>query len=172
MCCLDWGLGSRRPGLFPMIGESIFTQESGWADLETFSRATVSPVCANTIPRCEVFDRPVNDLLAGLSSSNGVTGVVDLQPFFFRFTRATTTSLIFGEPSAGLDRADREIFKENFDYRSLISAMPLRLANRCWLYSPLYASISMLPYIYRAIVTLFHFGQVSHPLFNPSLVTE
>ncbi|PSS06649.1 hypothetical protein M430DRAFT_23348 [Amorphotheca resinae ATCC 22711] len=60
----DWGLGSRRPGLFPMIGESIFTQESGWADLETFSRATVSPVCANTIPRCEVFDGPVNGLLA------------------------------------------------------------------------------------------------------------
>jgi hypothetical protein len=24
---VDWGLGSRRPGLFPMIGEGIFTQD-------------------------------------------------------------------------------------------------------------------------------------------------
>jgi len=24
---IDWGLGSRRPGLFPMIGEGIFTQD-------------------------------------------------------------------------------------------------------------------------------------------------
>jgi cytochrome P450 len=82
----------------------------------------------------KVFENPINNLLATLSSS---IGVVDLQPEFFRFTLATTTSLIFGEPFAGLDPTDHEVFAENFDYCSLISAMRLRLASLCFLYSPL-----------------------------------
>ena len=61
---------------------------------------------------------------------------MDLQPEFFRFTLATTTSLIFGEPFAGLDPKVHESFAEDFDYCSLISAMRLRLANFCFLYSP------------------------------------
>jgi len=81
----------------------------------------------------KVFEGPINNLLATLSSS---TGVVDLQPEFFRFTLATTTSLIFGEPFAGLDPSDHEVFAENFDYCSLIGAMRLRLANFCFLYNP------------------------------------
>jgi cytochrome P450 len=82
----------------------------------------------------KVFENPINNLLATLSSS---TGIVDLQPEFFRFMLATTTSLIFGEPFAGLDPTDHEVFAENFDYCSLISAMRLRLAAFCFLYSPL-----------------------------------
>lgn len=81
----------------------------------------------------KVFDGPIDDLLAILASS---TGVVDLQPEFFRFTLATTTSLIFGEPFAGLDPKDHDVFGRNFDYGSLISAMRLRLADWCFLYSP------------------------------------
>ena len=81
----------------------------------------------------KVFDGPINDLLATLASS---TGVVDLQPEFFRFTLATTTSLIFGEPFAGLDPEDHDVFGKNFDYGSLISAMRLRLADWCFLYTP------------------------------------
>lgn len=30
---VDWGLGSRRPGLFPMIGEGIFTQDGHWVSI-------------------------------------------------------------------------------------------------------------------------------------------
>lgn len=81
----------------------------------------------------KVFEAPVNNLLAALSSS---TGVVDLQPEFFRFTLATTTSLIFGEPFADLDPKEHEIFAQNFDYCAIISAIRLRLANLCFLYSP------------------------------------
>ena len=72
-------------------------------------------------------------MLATLASS---TSVIDLQPEFFRFTLATTTSLIFGEPFAGLDPEDHDIFGKNFDYGSLISAMRLRLADWCFLYTP------------------------------------
>jgi cytochrome P450 len=81
----------------------------------------------------KVFEGPINNLLATLSSS---TGVVDLQPEFFRFTLATTTSLIFGEPFAGLNPSDHETFAENFDYCSLIGTLRLRLANFCFLYNP------------------------------------
>ena len=81
----------------------------------------------------KVFEGPMKNLLGTLSSS---TGVVDLQPVFFRFTLATTTSLIFGEPFAGLDPSDHEVFAKNFDYCSLIRAMRLPLANFYFLYSP------------------------------------
>lgn len=81
----------------------------------------------------KLFDGPINDLLATLASS---TGVIDLQPEFFQFTLATTTSLIFGEPFAGLNHGDHDIFGKNFDYGCLISAMRLRLADWCFLYTP------------------------------------
>ena len=81
----------------------------------------------------EVFDGPINGLLATLASSSGV---IDLHPEFFKFTLATTTSLIFGEPFVGLDPKDHELFSENFDYASLISSMRIRLADWCFLYNP------------------------------------
>ena len=131
MYILDWSLGSRRSGLFPMIGEGIFTQDGpAWKHSRELLRRQFVRIQYQDVT---VFDGPVNELLAGLFASKGV---VDLQPFFFRFTLATTTSLIFGEPFAGLDRSDHETFEENFDYCSLISAMRLRLANWCWLYHP------------------------------------
>ena len=79
-----------------------------------------------------VFDHPVDDLVTGLSSSKGV---VDLQPAFFRFTLATTTALIFGEPASGLGSDDHDIFSKAFDFASYISAIRIRLADFYWLYS-------------------------------------
>ncbi|CAG8971372.1 hypothetical protein HYALB_00006921 [Hymenoscyphus albidus] len=90
-------------------------------------------VCADLVSGCQGIEGPINTLLAELSSS---TGCIDLQPSFFRFTLATTTSLIFGEPFAGLDPKAHEDFAENFDYTSLVSAMRLRLANFCFLLNP------------------------------------
>ena len=128
---LDWNLGSRRAGLFPLIGEGIFTQDgSPWKHSRELLRRQFMRIQYQDV---KVFDGPINDLLATLASS---TGVIDLQPEFFRFTLATTTSLIFGEPSVGHNREDHAVFHKNFDYSSLISAMRLRLANWCFLYSP------------------------------------
>jgi cytochrome P450 len=81
----------------------------------------------------KVFDEHVNNLVASLALSDGV---VDLQPAFFRFTLATTTDLIFGEPVAGLDDEHQDTFANSFDYASLISAIRLRLADLHWLYTP------------------------------------
>ncbi|PMD37883.1 cytochrome P450 [Hyaloscypha variabilis F] len=140
----DWGLGSRREGIFPMIGEDRLPRNTslmcrtGNADFLITQWKHSRELLRRQFVRIQyqdvkVFEGPINNLLATLSSS---TGVVDLEPEFFRFTLATTTSLIFGEPFAGLDAADHEVFAENFDYYSLIGAMRLRLANFCFLYSP------------------------------------
>lgn len=79
------------------------------------------------------FDEHVNNLVTSLQ---GLTGVVDLQPHFFRFTLATTTALIFGEPVDDLEDEDRNTFANSFDYASSISAIRLRLADLHWLYTP------------------------------------
>ena len=114
-----------------MIGEGIFTQDgSAWRHSRELLRRQFVRMQYQDV---RIFDEPINELLASLSAAKGI---VDLQPFLFHFTLATTTSLIFGEPSAGLKRPDHEVFEENFDYCSRITAMRLRLADWCWLYSP------------------------------------
>lgn len=79
------------------------------------------------------FDDPINRLISELSSASGV---VDLQPAFFRFTLATTTVLIFGETVGDLDDDDQDTFSKSFDHASYICAIRLRLADFCWAYSP------------------------------------
>lgn len=71
-----------------------------------------------------------------MTSLQGLTGVVDLQPYFFRFTLATTTALIFGRPFDDLEDEDRNTCANTFDYASSISAILLRLADLHWLYTP------------------------------------
>lgn len=78
------------------------------------------------------FDYSINRLVAELSSASGV---VDLQPPFFRFTLATTTALIFGEAVGNLDTDDQDTSLKGFDYASYICAIRLRLADFCWAYS-------------------------------------
>ncbi|KAF2096846.1 cytochrome P450 [Rhizodiscina lignyota] len=128
----DWGLGSRRGGLFPLLGEGIFTQDGRpWKhSRELLRRQFVRIQYQNP----KVFDQHINELINGLSASGD--GVVDLQPYLFRFTLATTTDLIFGEPVGRLGDDLQDTFSDNFDYASSISAIRLRLADFHWLYKP------------------------------------
>ena len=79
----------------------------------------------------KVFDEHINDLITSLSSSKEV---VDLQPAFFKFTLATTSALIFGEPPDGLSAdqkgLDQTTFKSSFDYASMDLGYSL---TSCWL---------------------------------------
>lgn len=61
---------------------------------------------------------------------------MDLQPAFSRFTLATTTALIFGEPVSDLGKDDHEIFGRSFDYYSYTSTIRLWLTHFYRLYSP------------------------------------
>ncbi|KAH6672294.1 cytochrome P450 [Halenospora varia] len=127
----DYTVGARREGLFPMIGEGIFTQDGNpWKHSRELLRRQFARIQYQDL---KAFDGPINDLLGGLRRSSGI---VDLQPLFFAFTQATTTSLLFGEPFTGFDPADHEIFSEEFKYCSLISTLRLRLGDFYWLYSP------------------------------------
>ncbi|KAG9231002.1 cytochrome P450 [Amylocarpus encephaloides] len=133
----DFGLGSRRDGLYPMLGEGIFTQDGmAWKhSRETLRRQFVRMQYQNT----KVFDKAVENLISTISSSGNT--VVDLQPAFFMYTLTTTTSLIFGEPpdiQGQIEHIDidQSIFTDSFDYASLISAMRIRLADLHWLYTP------------------------------------
>ncbi|KAK5957213.1 hypothetical protein OHC33_001584 [Knufia fluminis] len=78
----DWGLGTRRRGVFPFIGE------------------------------------------------------VDLAPAFFSFTLGTTTDLLFGESLDTLSRDDQKDFSNSFDHATKVTALRLRLAELCWVYTP------------------------------------
>ena len=117
--------------MYSLLGEGIFTQDGqAWKhSREMLRRQFVRMQYQNL----RGFDEPVNNLLASLSGSSGV---VDLQPLFFRFTLATTTTLIFGESIRSLGDEEEKEFSESFDYASLICAIKLRLTDFHWAYTP------------------------------------
>lgn len=126
----DWCLGSRREGLYPFLGEGIFTQDGRpWKHSREILRRQFARIEYQNL---KVFDVHVNDLTSALSSAG--TGVVDLQPHFFRFTLATTTDLIFGEPVRTVGHDLQETFATSFDYASYVSTIRIRLADFHWLY--------------------------------------
>lgn len=127
----DYGLGARRGALLPFIGEGIFTQDgTAWKHSRELLRR---PFLKSHYQDLKGFGAHIDSLIAGLSSSSGV---VDLQPFFFRFTLATTTALIFGQPVDGLEQA-QQTFTKDFDYASMISSLRTRLQDFYWAYNPL-----------------------------------
>ncbi|KAL9002962.1 MAG: hypothetical protein Q9188_004150 [Gyalolechia gomerana] len=117
--------------MFPFIGEGIFTQDGGpWKHSRELLRR---PFLKTHYQTLEGFQEPVNNLLSRLSSSSGV---VDLQPLFFQFTLATTTTLIFGQPvdSSGDDKQNS--FARSFDHASWITTLRSRLTDFYWIYKP------------------------------------
>ncbi|CAF9938570.1 hypothetical protein IMSHALPRED_000851 [Imshaugia aleurites] len=126
----DFGMGFRRQALLPFIGEGIFVQDStAWKHSRELLRR---PFLKNHYQDLKGFGEHVESLIAGLSSSSGV---VDLQPFFFRFTLATTTALIFGQSVNDLEEA-QQTFAKDFNYASMISTLRMRLQDFYWAYNP------------------------------------
>ena len=100
-------------------------------------RATtrVKTQSVQTTKKCpKAFDQHVSPLSNALAESQGI---VHLQPFFFRFTLATTPSLIFGDGVSGLKQGDHDAFASALDYASGVSAIRLRLADFSWLWQPM-----------------------------------
>ncbi|MCJ1311554.1 hypothetical protein MMC25_005227 [Agyrium rufum] len=127
----DWGLGTRREGLFPQLGEGIFTQDGiPWRHSREVLRRQFVRIQYQNL---KVFDVHISHLIAKISSAKGDT--IDLQPLFFEFTLATTTHLLFGEAIDYLEEATQAQFAETFDYASDVSAIRLRLAEFHWLYN-------------------------------------
>ena len=112
--------------MLPFIEEGIFTQDgTAWKHSRELLRR---PFLKSHYQDLHGFGEHTNDLIAELSSSNGV---VDLQPLFFRCTLATTTAPIFGQSAVGLEDGQQD-FGRDFDYASKITSLHARLQDFCW----------------------------------------
>ncbi|KAI4273861.1 MAG: hypothetical protein L6R38_006239, partial [Xanthoria sp. 2 TBL-2021] len=127
----DYVLGSRSDALRAFLGEGIFTQDGAkWKHSREMLRR---PFVKMHYQNLTGFGEHVEDLILNLKRC---TGVVDLQPYCFRFTLATTTALIFGQPIKDYETDTQHKFASSFDYASLVSAVRIRLADFYWAYSP------------------------------------
>ena len=115
-----------------MLGEGIFVQDGPrWKHSREMLRRQFVRMQYQSL---QGFGEHTNDLIDGLRRHTGTA--VDLQPFFFRFTLATTTALIFGSPVKDGQSETQNAFASNFDYTSLITAIRMRLADFYWAYTP------------------------------------
>lgn len=96
----SYDLGLRKIHFFPLLGSGIFTQDGvDWKH----SRELLRPqFMSNRFQNFEQIKECVHNLIANIPPS----GVVDLQPLFFRFTFDTTTYLLFGRSMSALSSAD------------------------------------------------------------------
>ena len=130
---VDYVLGSRSKALFSFLGEGIFTQDGHqWKHSRELLRR---PFVRMQYQNLKGFTEHVNDLISNLKAAGG--SVVDLQPFFFRFTLATTTAFFFGQPMKSFETEEQTSFTSSFDYASAIAALRLRLNELYWIYEPL-----------------------------------
>ncbi|KAJ4514742.1 hypothetical protein HRR75_004106 [Exophiala dermatitidis] len=126
----DYTMGPRRDITYPMFGECIFNQEgAAWKR----SRDLLRPQFAHRqYADLGVFREAVADLLDAIPKS----GVVDLQPLFFRLTLDTTTGFLFGESVRSLrapDKAGEQTFADAFNIAQDYVAKRFRLLDLYWL---------------------------------------
>ena len=115
----------------PMLGEGIFTQDGrAWKHSRELLRRQFVRIHQQDL---KAFDYHVENLIDRLRST---AGIVDLQPYLFRFTLNTTTAVLFGEPVGALSGEETDSFEKAFDYASYISAIRLRLADLEWVWKP------------------------------------
>lgn len=127
---IDWGFGPRRKITYPLFGDGIFTQEGeAWKH----SRELLRPQFTyRQYSDLEILREPIDDLITCISDSE--SGVVDLQPLFFRFTLDTTTAFLFGESIRSLKAGSKAArFEEAFDSAQSTVAMRFRLLDLYWL---------------------------------------
>jgi cytochrome P450 len=123
-------MGPRRKITLPMFGDGILTQEG---DDWRRSRKRLSPqLHQRQYKDLEVFRKPVEDLIDHLKRS----GVVDLQPLFFRLTLDTTTAFLFGESVRSLvapGATGERTFATAFDTAQRWVTNRFRLLDFYWL---------------------------------------
>lgn len=116
----DFVSGSRREGLFPLLGEGIFIQDGqAWKDLRELLRRQFFRIKADDVSLLEVH---TESLLANVRASlaRGADKCVDLQPHFLEYTLGTTLDIQFGAQTSSISRTDLDAFRGDFDYASLI----------------------------------------------------
>jgi cytochrome P450 len=124
-------MGRRRDITFPMFGDGIFTQEgAAWKHSRELLR---SPLQHKHYENLDVFKQSVDDLIDILS---GQSGVIDLQPLFFRLTLDVTTEFLFGESVKSLQApksAGEQTFGEAFNTAQEFVTKRFRLPDFYWM---------------------------------------
>jgi len=127
----DFDFGRRRDITFPMLGDGIFTQEgAAWKHSRELLRA---PLQHKHYENLDVFKQSVDDLVDILSSQSGV---VDLQPLFFRLTLDVSTEFLFGESVKSLKApksASEQTFGDAFNTAQAFVAKRFRLPDLYWM---------------------------------------
>ena len=113
-----------------MLGDGIFTQEgAAWKHSRELLR---SPLQHKHYENLDVFKQSAESLIDILSSQSGV---VDLQPFFFRLTLDVATEFLFGESVKSLKApksAGEQSFGEAFNTAQEFVASRFRLPDFYW----------------------------------------
>ncbi|KAL6719085.1 hypothetical protein ACLMJK_003320 [Lecanora helva] len=114
-----------------MLGEGIFTQDgTPWKhSRELLRRQFVRMQYQNL----EGFREHVENMIDALGE---VSGVIDLQPYFFRLTLDTTIAMILGQPVENFRHEIGDAFSKSFNKASLVTATRVRLGDLYWLYTP------------------------------------
>ena len=124
-------MGKRREISLPMFGDGIFTQEGpAWKQSREMLRL---PLQHKHYENLDVFKQGVDDLINILSSQSGV---VDLQPLFFRLTLDVTTEFLFGESVHSLeepDAANEKTFGGAFNTAQGILTQRFRFPDFYWM---------------------------------------
>lgn len=126
----DYFMGKRRDAFFPFLGEGIFTQDGPeWKKSRQSLQKQFARLGGQNL---SIFREHVEELITKLGESDSI---IDLQPFFFRYTLDTTTALLFGESAGSLHNA-QDHFAKVWDEASWISALRVKLVDFYWLYTP------------------------------------
>ena len=115
-----------------MFGDGIFTQEgAAWKHSRELLR---SPLQHKHYENLAVFEQSLDDLIDILSSQSGV---VDLQPLFFRLTLDISTNFPFGESVKSLKAprsASEQTFGDALNTAQAFVAKRFRLPDLYWLF--------------------------------------
>lgn len=127
----EFSMGKRREIAFPMFGDGIFTQKGApWKHSRELLRP---PLQYKHYEDLDVFKQGVDDLIDILSSQSGV---IDLQPLFFRLTLDVATEFLFGESVNSLKApksANESTFGEAFNTAQEIVTQRFWLPDFYWM---------------------------------------
>jgi cytochrome P450 len=130
----DYGLGSRRQAMKPLLGVGIFVQDGkNWNRSREVMKRQFVRVHRETPG---AFKPHVESLIEGIAAAATTNGSIDLKPLMFANTLDTTTSLLFGEPHSSMPKAQRDAISDNLDLATLGCGIRLRLADGAFLYNP------------------------------------
>ncbi|CAG8957897.1 hypothetical protein HYFRA_00000237, partial [Hymenoscyphus fraxineus] len=127
----DFHLGPRCLAMRAMIGEGIFTQDGpAWKHSREVLRKQFMRMQYQNL---RGFNEHLENLIERMKASSGI---IDLQPMFYRLTLGTTIAMILGQPVESFEHEVGDFFSKAFDKASLVTGTRARLGDLYFFYRP------------------------------------